>query len=107
MRAAMTEGLESARRWLAENLPEGAKVLCALSGGRDSMVLLHLLARCGFAVSAAHLHHGLRGAEADRDLDFVSGWCVGAGIPLETERVDAGGFAAAEAYIRIGHEILL
>ena len=92
----MTEGLESARRWLAENLPEGAKVLCALSGGRDSMVLLHLLARCGFAVSAAHLHHGLRGAEADRDLDFVSDWCAGAGIPLETERVDAGGFAAAE-----------
>ena len=92
----MTEALGEARRWLEEHVPAGARVLCALSGGRDSMVLLHLLVRCGFSVSAAHLHHGLRGPEADRDQRFVADWCAAAGIPLETERVDAGGFAAAE-----------
>ena len=44
------------RQW--DMLPEGALVLCAVSGGRDSMALLHLLCamsgRGGFSVAAAH-----------------------------------------------------
>ena len=50
------------RRW--EMLPEGGLVLCAVSGGRDSMALLHLLSAMGqrgdFRVAAAHYDHRLR-----------------------------------------------
>ena len=61
-------------------LPRGGTVLCAVSGGADSMCLLHLLhtwaGEGGFRVAAAHYNHNLRGAESDRDavsythLDF-------------------------------------
>ena len=90
----METELREARQWLRQLLPEGTGVLCAVSGGMDSMVLLHLLKSCGYAVSAAHLHHGLRGAEADRDQIFVRDYCRREGIPFVTERVDAAGYAA-------------
>lgn len=45
-------------------------VLAALSGGADSVALLLALRELGIPVSACHLHHGLRGAEADRDEQF-------------------------------------
>ena len=66
-------------------LPREGTVLCALSGGRDSMALLHILSRlaeeAGFQVTAAHFNHRLR-ATADRDEAFVRDWCRGQGIPL-------------------------
>ena len=50
-------------------LPRGGTVLCAVSGGADSMCLLHLLhtwaGEGGFRVAAAHYNHNLRGAESD------------------------------------------
>ncbi len=71
------------RRW--EMLPEGGLVLCAVSGGRDSMALLHLLSaigeRRGFRVAAAHYNHRLR-PTADRDEALVRDWCGAHGIPL-------------------------
>lgn len=67
-------------------LPAGAVVLCAVSGGMDSMCLLHLLhamaPECGFAVRAAHFNHRLRGGESLRDERFVQAWCAERGIPL-------------------------
>ena len=55
--------------------PRGGKVLCAVSGGADSMCLLHLawsMAETGgFQVAAAHYHHGMRGQAADADAAFV------------------------------------
>ena len=55
-------------------LPEGTLILCAVSGGRDSMALLHLLhsiADSGrFQVAAAHFNHQLRPA-AGQDENFV------------------------------------
>ena len=58
-------------------LPQGGTVLCAVSGGRDSMALLHLLgvlgAEEGFQVAAAHFNHRLR-PTADRDEAFVRSW---------------------------------
>lgn len=66
-------------------LPPGATVLCAVSGGVDSMCLLHLLAakagEVGFAVAVAHYNHRLRGTEAERDEVFVREWCDANGIP--------------------------
>lgn len=57
-------------------LPDSTPVLLALSGGADSVTLLHLLARArethGFSLFLAHVHHGIRGAEADRDREFCA-----------------------------------
>lgn len=67
-------------------LARGMRVTVAVSGGADSMALLHLLVQLqdelGITVSAAHFNHGLRGAEAERDEAFVSQWCAGNQIPL-------------------------
>ena len=53
----------------------GQRVLCALSGGADSVCLLLLLngmaAELGIRVFAFHMNHGIRGEEADRDEQFV------------------------------------
>ena len=56
-------------------LPPGAHVLCAVSGGADSVCLLHWLyglrTRLGLKLTAAHYNHNLRGEESRRDADFV------------------------------------
>jgi tRNA(Ile)-lysidine synthase len=56
-------------------LKRGDRVLAAVSGGPDSVCLAHFLRvlgrRKGFSVALAHVHHGLRGGEADRDARFV------------------------------------
>ena len=77
-------------------LPAGAKVLCACSGGADSVCLLHLLhAMQDISVVCAHFNHGLRGAESDRDAAFVKALCDRLGIPCVTECGDAAAWAAA------------
>jgi tRNA(Ile)-lysidine synthase len=45
----------------------GADVTCLVSGGADSTCLWHVLAELGYRVRAVHVHHGLRGDEADAD----------------------------------------
>ncbi len=66
-------------------IPAGSAVLCALSGGADSMYLLCRLLEGaeagGYSVRAAHYHHGLRPA-ADGDETFVRDWCGRHGVPL-------------------------
>jgi len=56
-------------------LKHGQGVVAAVSGGPDSVCLAHYLSRrsrkLGFPLSLAHVHHGLRGAPADRDRSFV------------------------------------
>lgn len=67
-------------------LPEGTAVLCAVSGGADSMCLLHLLCsradEWGLTVFCAHFNHRLRGVESDGDEEFVRDWCREHQIPL-------------------------
>ena len=48
-------------------VPAGAEVTCLVSGGADSTCLWHALRALGHDVRAVHVHHGLRGAEADAD----------------------------------------
>jgi hypothetical protein len=56
-------------------LPSGVSVLLAVSGGADSTALLYgaaeLVPETGWILSVAHVHHGWRGRDADRDLLFV------------------------------------
>lgn len=80
-------------------IPPGTGVLCALSGGADSMYLLCRLLegreRYGWAVQAAHLNHGLR-LTAGWDEDFVRDWCTRQGVPLSVGHTDAAAFARRE-----------
>lgn len=73
-------------------LPQGSSLLIAVSGGADSMALLLGLRRVaperGLALHAAHLHHGLRGAAADDDLEHVRRWCARIAVPLIAARWD-------------------
>ncbi len=69
----------------------GDKVLVAVSGGPDSIALLRVLAALAptwaLTVHAIHVHHGLRGREADEDARFVAGVCDRLRIPLHLERI--------------------
>lgn len=75
----------------------GQTVTCAVSGGADSVVLLHLLQSAKEALDislrAAHFHHGLR-ETADRDEAFVTALCEAWQVPLAVGRGDAAAFAA-------------
>lgn len=96
--ATRTELLERAPR---AALPgRGEKVLCAVSGGLDSMCLLHMLdAWCagrGGRLAAAHFNHQLRGEASDRDEEFVREICEQWGIPLTVGRGDVREHARRE-----------
>ena len=64
----------------------GARLLCAVSGGADSVALLHALcalrAEGGFWLEASHVQHGLRGESSQEDERFVRALCRGLGTPL-------------------------
>lgn len=85
----------------------GTRLVLGLSGGVDSLSLLHLLHRLcpalGFALSAIHVHHGLS-PQADRWQALCEAHCARLGIPLLTERVavarDAHGLEAAARQVR-------
>jgi tRNA(Ile)-lysidine synthase len=63
-------------------IPPGGAVTCLVSGGADSTCMWHLLGALGYAVSALHVNHHLRGAESEADARF----CV---ETLGAEVVDA------------------
>ncbi len=73
-------------------LSGGESVLVACSGGPDSVALLHLLwtlrEERSLRLGVAHLHHGLRGAEADADAAYVAALAERLTLPLVTERAD-------------------
>ena len=79
-------------------LSNGGKILCAVSGGADSMCLLSLLkdleGTLNIRVSAAHFEHGIRGEESLRDLHFVRDYCRQSGIPFISEQGNVPDYAA-------------
>ena len=78
-------------------LPRGARVLCAVSGGADSVCLAHLLKSSGADVVCAHFNHKLRGAESDRDEEFVRLLCTRIGVELFTGSGDVAEYAGRSA----------
>ena len=72
-------------------LPVGARVCVGLSGGVDSVALLHVLhgtaAAHGWTLDAIHVHHGLS-PNADAWATFCEDLCAGLGVPLVVRRVD-------------------
>lgn len=76
-------------------IPAGATVIVGVSGGADSVALLHILHRLGYPLVAAHLNHCIRGAEADADEAFVKALCNELHIECVTEKTDVPALAKA------------
>ena len=70
-------------------LPDGAAILAAVSGGVDSMVLLHVLLALGYKCSVLHVNHKLRGKAADDDAALVRTTCRQWQVPFRTVNADA------------------
>ncbi len=64
------------------------RLVVAVSGGADSMALLHGCVALRYECIAAHVNYGLRGADSDADEMCVSNYCASANIPLEILRVE-------------------
>ncbi len=76
--------------------PPARKCLVGVSGGRDSVALLHLLHARGFRrVVACYLNHGLRGTAGTGDRRFVQRLAARLGFSFAAERVDVRALAAA------------
>lgn len=71
-------------------LKQGDTVIVAVSGGADSVALLHLLcaSHMGIHVRACHLNHCLRGEESERDEQMVRTMCREYGVPLDVRRAN-------------------
>ena len=78
-------------------LSQNDKIVVGLSGGADSCALLHFLVSLGkemnLTVSACHINHQLRGAEADRDEQFAVDFCKNLHVRLYILRADVKGEA--------------
>ena len=76
----------------------GDTVICAVSGGADSVCMLHVLLSLrntlGITVEAAHFNHQLRGEESDRDEAFVRTLCAELGVVLHVDNGDVRARAA-------------
>ena len=64
------------------------KILVAVSGGRDSVVLLILLNNLKYNIEVAHCNYQLRGEESDADEEFVKVLCEKLDIPLHVKRFE-------------------
>lgn len=71
-------------------IPERAAVLVAVSGGVDSMALLHLCLSVGLKPRAAHANFKLRAEESDEDARFVRNFCEQFGIPCFQKEMPIG-----------------
>jgi len=76
--------------------PQQGRLVVAVSGGPDSVCLLHLLnqlkAELGILLHATHLNHMLRGHDSDADAVYVVELCVNLGVPVTVERRDVSAY---------------
>jgi tRNA(Ile)-lysidine synthase len=97
----MTGVLDQVRYTIEQHslLSGGRTLVVGVSGGADSLCLLHVLCRLrgqyGLSLHVAHLHHGLRGTEASADAQFVRAIAADWGLPCTVESADVPSLAAS------------
>jgi tRNA(Ile)-lysidine synthase len=88
--------------WARHFFRAGERVAVAVSGGADSVALLVAMAdsrtETGIVLTAIHVHHGLRGAEADGDAQFIADLAKQLDVPLSTKRGDVAELAAERGH---------
>lgn len=82
--------LDQFKQHIAQKFPEifNGKTLLAVSGGVDSMVLLHLYFALKLDFAVAHCNFQLRGTQSDLDEKLVADFCIKNNIPFFVERFD-------------------
>jgi len=98
----VTDILKRVRRIIEAHglLAPGDGIIVGVSGGPDSVCLLHVLLRLreeyDLRLHVAHLNHGARGAEANADADFVAALAAEWGLPVTIEKQDVPALAAKQ-----------
>ncbi|MBE7179081.1 MAG: tRNA lysidine(34) synthetase TilS, partial [Mucilaginibacter polytrichastri] len=72
----------------------GQRILATVSGGKDSVLMTHLLKAAGFAFGIAHVNFQLRGDESERDENFVQALAAELDVPFFTTRFNTKKFAS-------------
>lgn len=91
--------LEKFKNFIEENnlIDKGDTIVSAVSGGSDSVFMLEMLLAIkddyNLKIIVSHVNHGLRGAEAQRDEDFVKRLAEKNGLIYEVEHIDMAGYA--------------
>src|SRR4051812_26097667 len=80
---------------LDKNLPNlhAKRLLLAVSGGLDSIVMTQLFLKSGFEIAIAHCNFNLRADESDRDEDFIRDFAAKNNIPAHITKFDTQKFA--------------
>lgn len=73
------------------------RVLLAVSGGIDSMVMLNLFRECEYEIGVAHVNFQLRGRESDEDEKLVEESCARLSIPFYTKRFETSQYAEGKS----------
>ena len=87
--------LSTVQAYIAQHqlLRPGAPVIVGLSGGADSVALLHILTRLGYPCVAAHCNFHLRNDESDADADFAQQTTEALGLPFRRIDFDTADYA--------------
>jgi tRNA(Ile)-lysidine synthase len=87
--------LESIEKYITQNhlFNKEDKLLLAVSGGVDSMVLCELLKKLNYPIAIAHCNFQLRGKESEEDEQFVAQYALKSGIPFYKKRFNTEGYA--------------
>lgn len=89
--------LDKVREKLESFMEDNSAIVVAVSGGADSVALLHALCslkeETGLRIYACHINHNLRGEESDGDEQYVRSLCESLGVPLKVYSIDVRGNA--------------
>ncbi len=90
--------IEQVKRYIEQHniIKDGDKILCGVSGGVDSMVMVDILASLGYDVAIAHCNFSLRPGDAELDQEHVRLYAQAMGIPFFTVKFDTAGYSKSK-----------
>ena len=93
--------LNGFKKFISENnlIKTDERILLAVSGGIDSMVMAHLFLQVGYTTGIIHCNFSLRAGESDKDEDLVRKYAETHNIPFFTKRFETKAYAKKTGYL--------